>query len=88
MEKYYDIQDPELLEKYPDIKVLKELKPLRVAYYCNYGLEPEEGAFSVMSDWLRRSGLNFERINCGYSASITPPVLQVLIKKSMVMKCG
>ena len=61
MEKYFDIQDPELLEKYPDIKVLKELKPCRVAYYCYYGLEPEEGAFSVMSDWLRRSGLNFEK---------------------------
>jgi len=61
LEKYYDIQDPELLEKYPDIKVLKELKPCRVAYYCYYGLEPEEGAFWVMSDWLRRSGLNIEK---------------------------
>jgi AraC-like DNA-binding protein/DNA gyrase inhibitor GyrI len=61
LEKYYDIQDPELIEKYPDIIVLKELKPCRVAYYCYYGLEPEEGSFSVMSDWLRRSGLNFEK---------------------------
>lgn len=61
LEKYYDIQDPELLEKYPDIKVLKELKPCRVAYYCYYGSEPEKGAFSVMRDWLKRSGLNFEK---------------------------
>ena len=61
LEKYYDIQDPELLEKYPDIIVLKELKPCRVAYYCYYGLEPEEGAFSVISDWLRISGLNIEK---------------------------
>ncbi len=61
MEKYYDIQDPELLEKYPDIKVLKEIKPCRVAYYCYYGLEPETGAFTVMSDWLKRSGLHFEK---------------------------
>ena len=61
LEKYYDIQDPELLEKYPDIKVLKELKPCRVAYYCYYGTEPENGAFAVMSDWLKRSGLNFEK---------------------------
>ena len=61
LEKYYDIQDTELLDKYPDIKVLKELKPFRVAYYCYYGLEPESGAFSVMSDWLKRSGLSFEK---------------------------
>lgn len=61
LDKFYDIQDPELLEKYPDIKVLKELEPFRVAYYCHYGMEPENGAFSVMSDWLRRSGLNFEK---------------------------
>jgi AraC-like DNA-binding protein len=61
MEKYFDIQDSELLEKYPDIKVLKELKPCRVAYYCYYGREPESGAFSVISDWLKRSGLNIEK---------------------------
>ncbi len=61
LDKYYDIQDGELLEKYPDIKVLKELKPFRVAYYCYYGIEPESGAFSVMSDWLKRSGLSFEK---------------------------
>jgi len=61
MEKYYANQDPELLEKYPDIIVLKELKPCKVAYYCHYGTEPEEGAFSVMRDWLKRSGLNFEK---------------------------
>ncbi|MGI6669716.1 MAG: AraC family transcriptional regulator [Acetivibrionales bacterium] len=61
LEKYFDIQDKELLEKYPDIKVLKELGPFRVAYYCCYGPEPEKGAFSVMSDWLKRSGLNFEK---------------------------
>lgn len=61
LEKYYDVQDGELLDKYPDIKVLKELKPFRVAYYCYYGLEPESGAFAVMSDWLKRSGLSFEK---------------------------
>ena len=61
LDKYYDVQDRELLEKYPDIKVLKELKPFRVAYYCYYGMGPESGAFSVMSDWLKRSGLSFEK---------------------------
>jgi AraC-like DNA-binding protein/DNA gyrase inhibitor GyrI len=61
LDKYFDIQDGELLEKYPDIKVLKELKPFRVAYYRYYGPEPEEKAFSVMKNWLKRSGLKFEK---------------------------
>jgi len=61
LEKHYDIQVPELLEKYPDIKVLKELKPCRFAYYPYYGIEPEKGAFSLKSDWLKRSGLSFEK---------------------------
>ncbi len=58
MDKYFDIQDQALLEKYPDIKVLKQLEPLRVAYYCYVGQSPEDNAFAVMRDWLNRSGLN------------------------------
>jgi len=61
MDKYFDIQDEKLLEKYPDIKVLKELEPFRVAYYRYYGPEPEKNAFSVMRDWLKKSGLKFEK---------------------------
>lgn len=61
LEKYFDVQDGELVEKYPDIKVLKELKPFRVAYYCHYGTNPESKAFSVMKNWLKRSGLKFEK---------------------------
>lgn len=61
MDKFYDEQDKELLEKYPDIVVLKKLPPIRVAYYCFFGKEPEFGAFSVMADWLKRSGRHFDR---------------------------
>ncbi len=61
LDKFIDAQDKDLIEKYPDIKVLKNLEPVRVAYYCYYGREPENGAFSVMSDWLRRSGMSFEK---------------------------
>ncbi|HYH02071.1 MAG TPA: helix-turn-helix domain-containing protein [Bacillota bacterium] len=60
LDKYYNVQDPELLEKYPDIKVLKEIEPVRVAYYCYYGIEPETEAFKVIAGWLKRSGLNME----------------------------
>lgn len=58
MDKYFDIQDKELLEKYPDIKVLKELEPIRVAYYCYNGKEPETRAFAVMTSWLNNLGLD------------------------------
>jgi AraC family transcriptional regulator len=61
LDMYYDIQDGELLEKYPDIKVLKKLEPVRVAYYCYCGFEPERNAFKVMSAWLKKSGLSFRK---------------------------
>ncbi|TYQ17706.1 UNVERIFIED_CONTAM: AraC-like DNA-binding protein [Acetivibrio alkalicellulosi] len=61
LDKFIDAQDNDLIEKYPDIKVLKNLEPMRVAYYCYYGREPENGAFSVISDWFRRSGMNIEK---------------------------
>ncbi|MDD4113305.1 MAG: effector binding domain-containing protein, partial [Herbinix sp.] len=62
MEKFYDKQqDGELLEKYPDIRVLKTLEPMKVAYYNYYGRNPEDGAFKVINEWLQDSGLNIEK---------------------------
>ncbi|MCD8508442.1 MAG: AraC family transcriptional regulator [Bacillus sp. (in: Bacteria)] len=61
MDKYFDIQNPELLERFPEIKILKELEPMKVAYYCFFGQEPEDNAFKVVSKWLRHSGLNMEK---------------------------
>jgi len=58
MDKYFEIQDKKLLEKYPDIKVLKKLEAIRVAYYCYFGKSPESNAFAVMRDWISKSGLN------------------------------
>jgi len=55
MDRYFDIQDEKLLDKYPDIKVLKEIEPMRVAYYCYYGTNPEDGAFKVINEWLRKN---------------------------------
>ena len=63
MEKYFDIQDNKLIEKYPDIKVLKELEPTRVAYFCYYGKEPEHHAFNVLAEWLNKNGLNVNEQN-------------------------
>lgn len=61
MEKYYEKQDDELLKKYPEIRVLKTLEPLKVAYYNYYGKNPEDGAFKVINEWLQKSGLNIEK---------------------------
>jgi DNA gyrase inhibitor GyrI/AraC-like DNA-binding protein len=58
MDKYFYIQDRELLDKYPDIKVLKEMEPIKVAYYCYFGKEPEKHAFEVIADWLNKNNLN------------------------------
>lgn len=60
MEKYFEIQDQKLLKKYPDIKVLKELEPIRVAYCNYYGLDPESHAFRMMKEWLKITGFNIE----------------------------
>lgn len=58
MDKYFDIQDKELLNKYPNIKVLKEVEPMRVAYYNYVGKEPEAHAFDVIKKWLEKCKLN------------------------------
>lgn len=58
MDKYFEAQDREIAEKYPDIKVLKEMKAMRVAYYCYYGKNPENGAFSVMKEWTKKNNID------------------------------
>lgn len=59
MDKYFDAQDKDLQEKYPEIKVLRKLEPMRAAYYCYFGENPEDNAFAVMKKWLSTSGIRF-----------------------------
>ena len=61
MEKYYEEQEKDLLEKYPEIRVLKKLEPMKVAYYNYFGKNPEDGAFKVINEWLQNSGLDIEK---------------------------
>lgn len=63
MDNYFEIQDKKLLEKYPDIKVLKKLEPMRVAYYCYYGKDPETNAFAVMKKWLNKTETSIDENN-------------------------
>ena len=61
LDKYYEIQDANLLDEYPDIKVLKKLEPMRVAYYRAYSKTPENDAFKVLHAWAKRTGLTGEK---------------------------
>ncbi len=71
MDKFFEIQDKKLLKEYPDIKVLKELQPLKVAYYCYYGRNPETKAFEVMTEWMKKSGMVTDTSKTGVPAADT-----------------
>ncbi len=87
MDKFFEVQDKTLLERYPDIKVLKKLEPVKVAYYNYIGTNPEHNAFQVIKEWVSTSGLSTDeqkhRIfgydkpevteghTCGYEVCIT-----------------
>lgn len=60
MDKYFVTDNQEMLELYPDIKVLSDLPKMRVAYYCFYGKNPESGAFSVMKQWVMENKLDYQ----------------------------
>lgn len=48
-----------LAEKYPDIKVIRQLEPMKVACYTYFGDAPEDHAFAGMKQWLHENGLSF-----------------------------
>ena len=62
LDKYFNLDCKEDLDKYPDIKILKNLEPMRVAFYCYYGKNPEDGAFKIIGQWIKRNNID---INCG-----------------------
>lgn len=57
MDEYFDTQDKALQDKYPEIKVLRRLEPMRAAYFCYFGKNPEDNAFAVMKRWINASGI-------------------------------
>jgi AraC-like DNA-binding protein/DNA gyrase inhibitor GyrI len=57
MDTYFSIADKELIKKYPDIRVLKRLEPIKVAFYTAYSRTPENDAFAVLREWAGRNGL-------------------------------
>ena len=63
MDKYFEVQEKELLDRYPDIKVLKKLEPVKVAYFNYFGRNPENNAFKVMKEWMGLTGLSIDEQN-------------------------
>lgn len=81
---YFTDQRKDLIEKYPDIKVLKNISAMRVASHLYYGEEPEHKAISRLVKLANKYKLEDYRIfgydtsdslkgEYGYEACITVP---------------
>jgi len=63
MEKYFETGNKELEEKYPDIKVIKELEDMKVACFTYYGKDPEHHAFETMKKWANENDVYFHDVS-------------------------
>lgn len=59
MEQYFETGNKELEEKYPDIKVIKELEEMKVACFTYFGKDPESHAFEKMKKWASENDIYF-----------------------------
>ena len=58
MEKYFE-GNSDWVEKYPDIKVIKELEPMKVACFTYFGDDPETHAFEALKQWAKAHDVAF-----------------------------
>lgn len=65
---YFQNQNENLLEKYPDIKVLKEMESIKVACYSVFSESPEEEAISKIEYCAKVNGIKGYR-TFGYDIS-------------------
>lgn len=63
MEYYFETGNKELEEKYPDIKVIKELEDMKVACFTYYGKDPEHHAFETMKKWANENDVYLHDIS-------------------------
>jgi DNA gyrase inhibitor GyrI/AraC-like DNA-binding protein len=61
MDKYFELQTSKDIEEYPDIKILKSIQSMKVAYYCYFGEDPETHAFQVIYDWLAKNHIDLDK---------------------------
>lgn len=59
MEQYFETGNQELEDKYPEIKVIKELQDMKVACFTYYGKDPENHAFETMKQWASKNNVSF-----------------------------
>lgn len=58
MEQYFETEKKEIEEKYPDIKVIKELKDMKVACFTYFGKDPESHAFEALTKWTKKNAVS------------------------------
>ncbi len=58
MEKYFE-ENSTWVENYPDIKVIKELPPMKAACFTYFGDDPETHAFEGLIEWAKAHGISF-----------------------------
>jgi len=58
MEQFFE-ENSAWVENYPDVKVIKELPPLKVACFTYFGDEPETYAFEGLKKWAKDQGISF-----------------------------
>lgn len=58
MEKYFE-ENSAWVKEYPDIKVIKELEPMKVACFTYFGDDPETHAFEGLKTWAKEHDVAF-----------------------------
>ncbi|MDO4514775.1 MAG: helix-turn-helix domain-containing protein [Lachnospiraceae bacterium] len=56
-------ENNELVDKYPDIKVIKDLEPMKVACFSYYGKCPENHAYEVLKRWFHENEIILHDFN-------------------------
>ena len=51
-------ENDDLIEKYPDIKVIKELEPMKVACFTYFGECPEDHAYEALKEWFHENEMS------------------------------
>lgn len=55
MEQFFECKNTELTDKYPDIKVIRELPEMKVACFTYFGKDPEEHAYNKLKEWFEEN---------------------------------
>lgn len=58
MEQYFETEDKELIEKYPDIKVIREIPDMKAACFTYFGQEPESHAYEIIREWVHKNQIS------------------------------